>query len=267
MSLQQIPILPPYPWPAPSTFPPAHKIPDPSLGTANSWTSPDRSSADGHQDPGDTEDALVQRAIDGDREALEELFAVNTERLRRLAFGVLRNKEDAEDALQDALLSAYRNLDKFQARSRFSTWLGRIVINSALMARRKKGLRPESSLDEILDSNPGFLRGRIEDSRNSPERACAQTELRALIDEGIQRLPPRLQAAFRVCTLAGLSTAESTALLGVHHSTLKARVFRARHQVVKSLRVALRAETSKSASRRGNRYEANGFAGGVAPLA
>lgn len=253
MSLQQIPFSPSYPWAGTSKLPSAVKIRRRESGAAGTWTSqPDPASGAAHPDPASSEDALVQRAIDGNAEALEELFTVNRDKLRRIAFGVLRNEEDAEDALQDAFLSAYRNLAKFQARSKFSTWLARIVINSALMARRRKCLRPESSLDEILDSSPGCLSGKLADTQNSPERACAQTELRALIEDRIQRLPRRLQTAFRICTIGGLSTAESTALLGIHHSTLKARVFRARHQVAKSLRAALRTGVPKSPSCRSN---------------
>src|SRR6266403_3912455 len=80
---------------------------------------------------------VVQRALRGDPDALTALFAHNSARVYRTAFSLLRNKEDAEDALQDGLLSAYTNLRSFEGRSRFSSWLTRVVINAALMNRRR----------------------------------------------------------------------------------------------------------------------------------
>ena len=81
---------------------------------------------------------LVQQSMAGDTLSLEKLFAAHSARLYRTALSVLRNKEDAEDAVQDGLCSAYTKLGSFQGRSSFSTWLTRIVINSALMNRRRK---------------------------------------------------------------------------------------------------------------------------------
>ena len=100
---------------------------------------------------------LVQLAIAGSADAQERLFKTHTPRLYRTAYAVLRNKEDAEDAVQESWCKAYTNLDSFQGRSAFSTWLTRIAINSALMLRRKRGVRTESSLDEIPDAQSGSL--------------------------------------------------------------------------------------------------------------
>jgi len=201
----------------------------------------------------DDERILVQRAIAGDTDALQQLLTGNTARLQRMAFAVLRNKEDAEDALQDAFLSAYRKLASFQGQSRFSTWLTRIVLNSALMARRKKSARAESSLDEILDSRPGRVRHRIVEFRNNPEQVCAGTELTTLIEKQIRRLPPRLETAFRIHKLEEFSVAETAAVFGVQPTTLKARIFRARYKLAKSLRLALQKPVSSLENRCGDR--------------
>src|ERR1700687_2438113 len=90
--------------------------------------------------------AVVQQAIAGDADAQKRLFAGHSDKLHRVAFNLLRNKEDAEDAVQDGLCRAYTGLRSFQGRSSFSTWLTRIVINSALMSRRRKSVRPEASI-------------------------------------------------------------------------------------------------------------------------
>ncbi len=84
----------------------------------------------------DQEWAAIQRALEGDPDALATLFLPDQARLYRSAFSLLRNKEDAEDALQNAFLSAYVSLNTFEGKSRFSTWLTRIVLNASLMNRR-----------------------------------------------------------------------------------------------------------------------------------
>src|ERR1700723_443623 len=95
-----------------------------------------------------SEEQLIERGLNGDARALDALFARNTRALYQTALRVLGNPEDAEEALQEGLLSAYRNLPRFERRSQFSTWLTRIVINAALMRRRSKRARPAVSLDE-----------------------------------------------------------------------------------------------------------------------
>lgn len=254
MSLQQIPLSPSYAWVGTGKHPPALGIRHGKSGAVDSGASkPDHSRNAACPIPASKEDALVRRAVAGDAEALEQLFSVNTDKLRQIAFAVLRNKEDAEDALQNAFLSACRNLATFKGQSTFSTWLTSIVINSARMARRRNNSRSESSLDEILVSCPERLEREIADTRENPEQACAETELRALIEERIERLPRRLQTAFRVHTFAGVPLAEASAVLGVQLGTLKARIFRARQHITKSLRQELRIRAPKSAGRSGNR--------------
>lgn len=239
MSLQQIPLS--YPWVGTGKHPPALGIRHGESGAVDSCASkPDHSRDAACPVPASKQDALVRRAIAGDAEALEQLFTVNTDKLRQIAFAVLRNKEDAEDALQNALLSAYRNLATFKSQSTFSTWLTSIVINSARMARRKNISRSEASLDEILGTCPARLEREIVDTRENPEQAYGETELRALIEDRIQRLPRRLQTAFRVHAFSGISLAESSAVLGVQLGTLKARIFRARQHITKSLRQTMR---------------------------
>src|SRR6185437_10451496 len=94
------------------------------------------------------EQQLFERAVGGDKSALNQLFAQNNRALYQTALRLLGNPEDAEDALQEAMLSAYRNLGRFEGRSQFSTWLTRIVINAALMRRRSKRAHPAVSLEE-----------------------------------------------------------------------------------------------------------------------
>ena len=177
--------------------------------------------------------AVIQQAITGNADAQDHIFASHTGRLYRTAFRVLRNREDAEDALQDGLCKAYTSLHSFQGRSSFSSWLTRIVINAALMIRRKKNAHPEASLDEILDSQPErFPHGAV-DPRPDPEKVYAAIEINALVEEHIRQLTPALQAAYRLRTINGLSAAESSQALGIPASAIKSRIFRARRKLAK----------------------------------
>jgi RNA polymerase sigma factor (sigma-70 family) len=97
---------------------------------------------------------LVRQAVRGDSRAQQELFATHAARLYRTAYAVVRNKEDAEDAVQNSLCNAFINLRSFKGRSSFSTWLTRIVINSALMIRRRRTAHVQTSLDEMMDDQP-----------------------------------------------------------------------------------------------------------------
>ena len=104
--------------------------------------------------------AVVQQALAGNAEAQERLFAPHARRLYRIVLALLNNKEDAEDALQEGLCKAFTSLRSFQGRSSFSTWLTRVVINSALMACRRKVAHRAASLDEILDSSTRTVAAR-----------------------------------------------------------------------------------------------------------
>jgi len=185
--------------------------------------------------------ALVQQAIAGNADAQNRLFAPHLARLYQTAFAVLHNKEDAEDALQDAMCKAFTSLRSFQGRSSFSTWLTRIVVNSALMTRRRKGARPEASLEEIAQTQPQRLLHRVVDTQPDPEETCAASEIKALVEERTRQLSPALQEAFRLRAMSGLSVMESSQSLGISANTFKSRFFRAQQEVVCGLQQSLEA--------------------------
>jgi RNA polymerase sigma-70 factor (ECF subfamily) len=186
--------------------------------------------------------ALVQQAIAGDQVSLDKLFTAHATRLYRTAFRVLRNKEDAEDAVQDGLCSAYTKLRLFRGQSAFSTWLTRIVINSALMIRRRKtGGRTEVSLDEILENQPGRVVPGTVDLQPDPEEICRVTQLNELLKEAIQKLPAAVQRAFELREVEGLSAAESMQALGIRKNAFKSRILRARRRLAAALQHSLQA--------------------------
>ena len=186
------------------------------------------------------EDMLIRAGLKGDSEALEVLFDRYKRPLFQTALRVLGNPEDAEDAVQDGLLSAYRNLRRFEGRSQFSTWLTRIVINATLMRRRSQKARPALSLDETPREDEIPAAERYADDGPTPEQVYEQTELRSLISENLDELSPLLRDAFVLREVQGYSTGEAAKQLGVTENTLKARLWRARHQLAGRLSRRLR---------------------------
>jgi RNA polymerase sigma-70 factor (ECF subfamily) len=152
---------------------------------------------------------------------------------------VLGNPEDAEEALQEGLLSAYRNLGKFERRSQFSTWLTRIVINAALMRRRSKRARPAVSLDDRPAEGELPLAERFADEGPNPEQLYAGTELGDHVNKELSEISPLLRTAFWLREIEGLSAQEAAQVLGVSRNTLKARLWRARQELAARLGLGL----------------------------
>lgn len=176
---------------------------------------------------------LIQRAVAGESEAQTRLFATHTPRLYRAAFGVLRNKEDAEDAVQDTWRRAYPRLHTFEGRSSISTWLTRIAIDSALMILRKNKRLLEVSLHEAPDGE-GSLAQPVDDGP-TPEESCRQAELRKLLAQQINRLPSSIRTAFLLRDVDGFTSTESIKLLGIKNNALKSRVQRSRRKLAQNM--------------------------------
>src|SRR6202795_4933809 len=187
-----------------------------------------------------TEQKLIRAGQRGDAQAIESLFGRYHRQLFQTALRVLGNAEDAEDALQDGLLSAYRNLKRFEGRSQFSTWLTRIVINAALMRRRSAKACPAVSLDETPREDELPASERFADRGPNPEQVFVSTELREIISENLDELSPLLRTAFVLRDVQGYSTGAAAKKLGVTENTLKARLWSARHQLAERLGRRLR---------------------------
>ena len=199
-----------------------------------------------------SEEKLIRAGQRGDAQAVETLFRRYHRPLFQTALRVLGNAEDAEDAVQDGLLSAYRNLKRFEGRSQFSTWLTRIVINAALMRRRSAKARPAFSLDEPPREDELPAAERFAADAPNPEQVFVGTELREIISENLDELSPLLRMAFVLREVEGYSTGEAARKLGVTENTLKARLWRARHQLADRLGRRLRRIKEDVTGRNGN---------------
>jgi RNA polymerase sigma-70 factor (ECF subfamily) len=146
----------------------------------------------------------------------------------RHAYRCLGNVADAEDAVQDALLSAYKNLEQFRGEARMSTWLTAIVINSAKMRLRKRPRQVHVSLDERIDSESYALSEQLPDLGPSPEEQCRRSDLTQNVLQLMRQLSPTLRHAFQLRHVEGLTIREMAGVLGVAEGTVKARISRAR---------------------------------------
>lgn len=173
------------------------------------------------------EHLLVNAAKGGDAQAFEELVNRYESKILRLTRNITGNREDAEDAMQDAFLKAYAHLDGFQQDSRFYTWLVRIAANEALMRLRKR--RPgQLSLDEPIAGDADLMPRELEDWRPNPEREYAQAELQALMAELIEKLEPEYRIVLVLRDIEELSTQETADALGISVTNVKSRLLRAR---------------------------------------
>jgi RNA polymerase sigma-70 factor, ECF subfamily len=170
-------------------------------------------------------------------EEMNNAFSRSRASFLRSAYRFLENAADAEDAVQDALLSAYKHIEQFRGDARMSTWLTAIVTNSARMHLRKRPRQIHLSLDEPIGEEQEFtLSEQLADCRPSPEDDCRSSELHAHLKELATKLSPPLRKAFQLRDLDGLSTSEAAQILGVADGTVKAQLARARAKLRRLLR-------------------------------
>lgn len=161
--------------------------------------------------------ALVSRTQIGEREAFSELVRRHQTAVYRVCYRILGNKEDAEDAAQEAFIRAYRKLDTFQGRSAFKTWMLRLAINVSLNERgRRKGPPPKEMLPEPV---PG------------PEGQVIEAEAATRLHEALRLVQPDHRAAVVLHDLEGLTYEETAASLGIPEGTAKSWAYRGRQRL------------------------------------
>lgn len=174
------------------------------------------------------EPAVVAQAKWGSSSAFGELYERHRLSLFRSAFRILRNREDAEDAVQRSFQRAFTSLAQFREDSTFSTWITRIAINEALMLlrrRRKLSSLSQSQNDDVDDTL------EIADERATPEQALAADEFRSLVHQAISGLRESLRSVVLLRELQGLTSIETARRLGLTVSAVKARTFHARRHL------------------------------------
>jgi len=171
---------------------------------------------------------LVHASKNGDVAAFEQLVKRYDRRLLRIAQSVTHNREDSQDAVQEALLKAFQNLDQFREDSQFSTWLIRIAVNQSLMKLRKQRPIRDVSLDEDFQAEEVTLPLEIADWAPNPEQLYWASELRHILTQTLEEVRPPLRAVFVLRDIEGLSIEQTAVVLGLSLAAVKARLWRAR---------------------------------------
>ena len=174
--------------------------------------------------------ALIEKIKAGDFQAFEILVNRYEGKVYRLAMRMLRNQQDAEDALQEAFLQVYRGLKSFEGRSNFSTWLFRLATNVCLMKIRHRGTEPAGMLP-LEDFLPQHEEGEIpaiQEWPEKPEAILLTKESREKMMEALEKLPADYRAVFILRDIEGFSNAETGETLGISVAAVKSRLHRAR---------------------------------------
>jgi len=170
---------------------------------------------------------LVSTAARGDARAFERLMRLHNRTMFRTARAILRDDAEAEDALQEAYLHAYRSLARFRADARFSTWLARIVVNESLMRLRKQSRR--ASIVPMQAAAPAEEVEQVsDDTMEKPDSSAARAEMRRLLEAQIDLLPDAYRTVFMLRAVEEMSVEETAAVLGIPEPTVRTRFFRAR---------------------------------------
>jgi RNA polymerase sigma-70 factor (ECF subfamily) len=188
----------------------------------------DGDAANGGATGGATDQALLAAHVAGDPNPFGELVRRHRDRLYAVALRTTGEPEEAADALQDALVSAYRRAETFRGESAVTTWLHRIVVNACLDRMRRRRARPTVPLP-AGDAETGW--GELPDPRDDMDRL----ELRYEIDKALQALPIDQRAAIVLVDIEGLPVAEAASVLGIAEGTVKSRCSRGRGRLALAL--------------------------------
>jgi RNA polymerase sigma-70 factor, ECF subfamily len=174
---------------------------------------------------------LVHASKNGDVAAFEQLVKKYDRKLLRIAQSVTHNREDSQDAVQEAFFKAYQKLAEFREDSQFSTWLIRITLNQSLMKLRKQRAGREVSLNEDFQTDGDILPREVADWTPNPEQLYRATELRNILTKTLEQVSPILQTVFVLRDIEGLSIHQTAEVLNLTHAAVKARLWRVRLQL------------------------------------
>jgi RNA polymerase sigma-70 factor (ECF subfamily) len=179
------------------------------------------------------EATAVAQVLAGDRDAFRVLVDAHARSVFSVAFRMTGNREDADEIVQETFLRAYKNLDRFESRSRFSTWIYRIAVNRCLDFLEKKKIASSYTISDDPDPEEQTIQLPAKDA--GPDRMLLSKEAKEKISEAMQALTPTERVAFTLRHMDGQSIEEISKVLKVRENAAKNTIFRA----VKKLRLAL----------------------------
>ena len=184
---------------------------------------------------GEGESAVIAAAKNGDARAFEVLVNRHERRMFSVALRITRNKEDAEDVVQQSFQKTFVHLNSFLGRSSFSTWLTRVATNEAIMLLRKRGSRAVL-LDDMDQNEDVAVLLEVPDLSPDPETNYSRREWGRMLSSAVNELPRRTRRAIQLRELDERSTEETARIMGVTVGTVKARVFQGRRKLRERLK-------------------------------
>ena len=185
--------------------------------------------------PASSDAELVQRALAREAGAFRAIMQRHNRRLYRIARGVLRNNTDAEDAVQDAYVSAFTHLASYRGEATLAAWLSRIVMNEALVRLRRKRQTVALAGAETPRNEADIIPFPLSTPNDDPERTMAQRQILQLVEQATDKLPEVYRLVFVTRVIEGMSVEETSSLLGIKPQTVKTRLHRARQLVREQL--------------------------------
>src|SRR3954453_18217770 len=180
--------------------------------------------------PNLSDDVLVENCTNGDEAGFDELMKRHHPTALKVAYSIVRNRQDAEDEVQNAFWKAYRHIGQFNRDSKFSTWLTRIVVNQCLMKLRRSR---KVQYIYIGDASSGdeFANFELRDSRHTPEDGVGEAEVQNVLFQEIRRTPPLLRNVFLLRDVQQLPMPKVAEMLGISVAAAKSRLLRARSEL------------------------------------
>ncbi len=189
---------------------------------------PDEDSTPGDRNRQSDEATLIRRIRDGEHDLFYELIRPYERRVYATAFAILRNTADAEDAAQEAVLKAFKNIRQFRSEARFSTWLIQITLNEARMRKRKEHLHIMEPIADQQDGEGNYTPRDFADWREIPSESLERKEVREKLAEALASLGDKYREVFVLRDMHHLSIEETAKTLGISTASVKTRLLRAR---------------------------------------
>lgn len=208
-----------------------------------------------------SEAALIAAILAGDREKFHLLILPYEGQLFRTAFALVKNAEEAEDVVQDAVLKAYRKLASFRGDAKFSTWLIAITLNVARGWLRRENRVTVDSLDEQREGNADFTPAALTDWREVPLAALERQEIRTLVQQAVAELPDTYREIITLRDVEECSVNDTAELLGISVALVKVRLHRARLLLQKKLAPQLSRITKDESKRSGKQPRKRSLSG------
>ncbi len=177
------------------------------------------------------ESSLIKRAIQGDNDAFESLMSAYERKIYGLCLRMMGNRQDGEDAAQEAMVRIWQKLPQYRGEAAFSTWVYRVTASACTDAIRKRSLRAQPSLEAVREE--GF---EPQDGAPTPQQAVENSERREAMQRAIAGVPEQMRSVFLLRDVHGLSVEETARALNVSSGTVKSRLSRAREKIAAALR-------------------------------